>query len=364
MQRVSTMGSLDVRKSVMQYFHLRILILIFIALFGATGCSSLASKSSQVNKGDMKSETSYRVINLGLDFDAFWNLAKDKEFEEQVKVWNDKIEKPHQVFYDGLVWQKMSNPKWEERKIRRLKEFFPKYQSLYPSMQSEFRHFDGTLEKQIKRFTQFFPDAHFNLPIYAVPSTTFNGKGGEGGDSGDPEGKTVLAFGIDMIVDRHDNPDVLYSHELFHIYHVSAIGMNEEVFVNEGRLTLPLWLEGLATYISQQINPEAPVADVLMDKDLSNVTKKQIRILAKKFISEASEKAFDPKKPEIYKKWFAIDPQFKLGRGFPQRCGYLLGLKVSEYLAKKNSLETMVHWKVAEAHQQVLLTLKEIASEH
>jgi hypothetical protein len=335
--------------------------LSWIALGLLFGCSDLPTKSSQSPVADEQLKTTYTIVNLGSAFERFWSLAKTKSFEEQLKIWNEVVEGPYRQFYDGMVWQKKENPKWEERKIRRLKEFFPKYQSLYGGMKAEFDQFDRTLKKQIDRFAQFFPDSHFNLPIYAAPTTTFNGKGGEGGDSGDPLGKTVLAFGIDMIIDRKDNPDVLYSHELFHIYHTAAASVSDKVFSNEGKLTLPLWLEGLATYVSQQMNSQASLADILMDKDLPNLTKKQIQFLAKKFVSESGQKAFDPAKPEFYKKWFAIDPQYSLGPALPQRCGYLLGLKVSERLAKKNKLQDMVHWNVAEAHRQVVKTLNEIA---
>jgi hypothetical protein len=319
-------------------------------------CTSVAPTPSSSKTSD------YKIVNLGPAFEKFWSLAENKRFTEQLEIWNRIVERPYQSFYDGMVWQRNDNPKWEERKMRRLKVFFPKYKSLHDKMKSQFDLFDEILKNQIDRFVQVFPDAHFDLPIYAAPTTTFNGKGGEGGDSGDPLSKTVLAFGIDMIVDRNDNPDVLYAHELFHIYHTAAAGVNEKVFLNEGKLTLPLWLEGLATYVSQQMNPQAPLTDVLMDKDLPLVTERQIRSLAKNFLVESGEKAFDPAKPEIYKKWFAIDPQFNLGPKLPQRCGYLLGLKVSERLAKKHKLQDMVHWNVAKAHQQVLNALHEIAT--
>lgn len=325
--------------------------LLFPFLFSA--CST----GSKVSEG--KSST-YEVINLGPDFEHFWEQAKDKKIEEQIAIWDQTIEKPHQAFYDGMVWQKNENPKWEERKLRRLKEFLPKYNLLYPDMMAQFNQFDATLRKQIKKFSEFFSDARFALPIYAAPTATFNGKGGEGGESGDPLGRTVLAFGIDMIVDRKDNPDVLYAHELFHIYHVDAIGVNEHVFLSEGHLTLPLWLEGLATYVSQQMNPNASMSDILMDKELPKLSDQQIQLLAQMFLKQANEKAFDSKKPEIYKRWFAIDPQYNLGSQFPPRCGYLLGLKVAQHLAKSHSLNEMVHWKVKEAHENALTVLNEI----
>lgn len=309
-----------------------------------------------------KQADSYQVINLGPQFKHFWETAANKPFDEQLRVWNEIVETPYQVFYDAMVWQKKDNSKWEERKVRRLKEMFRKYPALYSRMTESFRSFEKTLSLQIGKFQNFFSDAKFSLPIYAAPTTTFNGKGGEGGDSGDALGKTVLAFGIDMMVEYDNDPDVLYSHELFHIYHTEAIGLNEHVFLEQGRLTLPLWLEGLATYVSLQMNPTAGMSAVLMDKDLPNVNDNEVRELAGKFLGEADEKAFDTKKPEIYKKWFAIDPQYNVGKNLPHRCGYLLGLRVVQELAGNHSLQEMVHWKVADVHKNVVEALRKIAA--
>jgi len=335
------------------------LFIIAPAISVLVACSS--TTKSVENRMD-KRASQYEIVNLGSDFDKFWKAAQGKTFDEQLSIWNEKVERPHQAFYDGMVWQKTQNPKWEERKNRRLKEFFPKYRDLYPLMTAQFQQFNSILERQIAKFTQFFPDANFRLPIYAAPTATFNGKGGEGGDSGDPLGKTVLAFGIDMIVDRKDDPDVLYAHELFHIYHTDAIGVNESVFLNEGHLTLPLLLEGLATYISWKMNPSASLSAVLMDQDLPKLTDGEIGSLAKMFLAEANEKAFDPKKPEIYKKWFAIDPQYTLGQKLPHRCGYLLGLRVAWLLGKDHPLSEMVHWKLPDIHSKVLEAIRQISS--
>ena len=110
------------------------------------------------------------------------------------------------------------------------------------------------------------------------------------------------------------------------------------------------------------MNPEASLSDVLMDKDLTKVSAADLRWLAQKFLKEAHEKSFDPQKPQFYKKWFAIDPQYKLRRDLPQRCGYLLGWRVVQYLAKWHSLQEMIHWKVPQIHKNVQNALKDLSS--
>lgn len=335
---------------------------VILSMMFLSSCANLnRSQRPNVNSEKLQSQGLPKIVNLGPEFKTFWERAKSQNFEAQMKIWDEVIEKPHQAFYDGLVWEKDSNREWQERKLRRLKEFFPKYQTLYPEIAKQFDSFERTLTDQVKRFQKFFDDAHFEAAIFAAPTTTFNGKGGEGDDSTDPLGKTFLAFGIDMIVDRKDNPDVLYAHELFHIYHTEKVRIDEKVFLGEGHITLPLWLEGLATYASARMNPQASTTDVLMDSKLAKLDEKAVRELAKKFLLVANEKAFDPHKPEIYKAWFTTDPQVTLGEGFPMRCGYLLGLKVAHHLSKKHELSEMVQWTVPQSHQIVLTALTELA---
>jgi len=299
--------------------------------------------------------TTYQVVSLEKEYRRFWSEASGKSFAVQVMAWDKIIEKPHQAFYDSFVWNKKSNPKWEERKQRRLMEMFGKYPNLNPSIETYFKNFPTTLELQVAKFKTQFKDANFKLPIYAVPSTTFNGKGGESG------GQTVLAFGIDMIADRHDDTDVLYSHELFHIYHTDTIGINEKVFTEQGKLTLPLWLEGLATYVSGSFNPSATEAIILMADDLAKLNHKDLQWLASAFLKEAEGKALDLKNPGIYTKWFGFGGE-KLRKDLPDRCGYLLGLNVVRHLTKTNGMNEMVHWKVPEVHRYVLKALKELTA--
>ena len=38
------------------------------------------------------------------------------------------------------------------------------------------------------------------------------------------------------------------------------------------KLTLPLWLEGFATYVSGEFNPSASEGTILLDKDLAKIS--------------------------------------------------------------------------------------------
>lgn len=121
-----------------------------------------------------------------------------------------------------------------------------------------------------------------------------------------------------------DDPDVLYSHELFHIYHQNRLNIDDKTYDEKGKLTLPLWMEGLAVYVSKEMNPSKGDEVIFMSKDLPKVSQRDIKWMAKEFLKNADAKSYDEKHPEIYQNWFNYGKQVR--KDIPTRAGYLLGI--------------------------------------
>lgn len=292
------------------------------------------------------------IVNLGPEFELFWSKAKDKTFDEQLKIWNEVIEVPNQEYFDGLINSSEYDKEWNDRKTKRLSEAFKKYQTDFETINNLFKTFNSTLAHQIENYKKFFPDADFDIPIIAMPGATFNGKGGS-----TKKHELVLAFGMDMIHFLDGNPDVLYSHELFHIYHLKKAHITTTYFMESGKMTLPLFLEGLATYASYKMNPTATLDDILMDKELSKLTSEDEKYLAKEFLVIADDKAYNEAHPENHRKWFGYKRE-KLRADLPDRTGYYLGLKIVEKLEKRYSLLEMSSWHPSVAHERISEELK------
>jgi hypothetical protein len=80
----------------------------------------------------------------------------------------------------------------------------------------------------------------------------------------------ILLLGVDGIAGFHGANfpvRVLLSHELFHLYHFQVNPVPKPV--NELPLYRQVWQEGLATYVSEQLNPNAPLEDMLLDPRLA-----------------------------------------------------------------------------------------------
>ncbi|MBP5296445.1 MAG: hypothetical protein J6Y94_03850 [Bacteriovoracaceae bacterium] len=308
--------------------------------------------AGQIQKVDNQN---YTIINLGSAFNQFWQEAKYQPFEEQVKIWDRIIEAPHQNFYDTMVWEKNIRQDWPALKLRRLKFIFAQYPELYTPMLHEFSAFPAKMNASIAKFIKFFPDARFTTTIYAAPAPTFNGQGNEDG--------SILGLGVDMYLFVHDDTDILFAHELFHIYHSTAAKMSKETYKKEAKLTYQLWYEGLATYVSHQMNPDSSIDQILGNTQLAQLPEKELAWAAKEFLKEANEKANDPQRPEIFRKWFTISEEYRLRPEFPARAGYWLGYNVAKLINQKFTLSAMAHWDKDRVHQEVIKALTTLAQE-
>ncbi len=304
----------------------------------------------------------YNLINLGNSFKEFWSKAQTKTFSEKIKLWEKIVEEPFSEVYDRFVWRKSRttdldklNKKqkyleldWEEAKRNCLQPYFENiYPQYFNKIDKTFQDFDATFHEQIKKFKTHFNSLDFNFSTYAMPSPKFDGIFGSLRQSG-----ATLAFGIDSIALSDKKIGVIISHELAHLYHLKGVWCDSKS--NFYNITISLWADGLATYISSLLNPGLNVEYILSDKNLANISRKDIGWLIQKFIQDAENSSRDVKM-----KWFYIGGK-KLRKDLPYRCGYLLGLIVMRELAKSNNLNKILNTKHIYVHERVITTLENL----
>ena len=294
---------------------------------------------------------SVRVVNLGPDFKVFLREIKtENTIESRRRAW-DNFETKHQFLYDNVVFDKQNNPNWNERREKKLKLFFDTLPAIQDKMISIFDGADAIVQTHSEKFNQFFPDMPDGLSVYVLPSLmSFNGFVGH--LTG--EKYTPLFLGIDLIAQRNDNLDLLFSHEFFHVYHFSKKLKAWSNFAS------PLWFEGFATYVSSVLNPRASDSDVLMDSDLgthcNNTTERAkwandyLKVIAVDGDSELAE--------QIYSDWFKMDGAFPV-----KRRGYCLGLHVLRPLGTDHGLKEMALWSEDWFKSKVEQMLTEMAAQ-
>jgi hypothetical protein len=180
-------------------------------------------------------------------------------------------------------------------------------------------------------FTKTFADFHCEADIaFGVSLLHFDGHG-----YNDKTGREHMRFGIDMIALLHQPQDLpaFFAHELFHIYHAQVLGVHPE---DDARTWWAMWEEGLATYVSRQMNlPQTEQQVLWFPTNLAAQMQKPgvIKETAKEMLAD-----FD--NTEHYAYWFQAGHS---APKLPARAGYFMGLRMAEELGRTRSLQELAH---------------------
>jgi hypothetical protein len=201
-------------------------------------------------------------------------------------------------------------------------EALPRYLSPIRTVHEQLRKADGSVEQA---FAELFPDLdRSRLKVYLMLSLfRFDGKVPD-------DNPHVLLLGVDGIARFHGTSfpvRVLLSHELFHLYHFQVNPVPKPV--SELPLYRQVWQEGLATYVSAQLNPNAPLEDILLDPRLAREGPTLIPTFARRILPQL-ETADDSIAAEYL--------SYRRNSESPPRMGYLIGLEIAKSLAKTRSL--------------------------
>jgi hypothetical protein len=171
----------------------------------------------------------------------------------------------------------------------------------------------------------------------------------------------VLAFAVDSLLLEQAQLDIVVPHELFHLYHAQHAGIRNDGVMPDADLTLPLFEEGLATYVSSQLSSGHKDGELLLQDDLGDIPANELPVIARRFLNDAHDKAIDPSHPVVFKRWFnaAATPYQP---DLPNRTGYWLGLQLIRHMRKTYSLAQMVSWSPQQAEKQVMAALRQMSS--
>ena len=293
------------------------------------------------------------VVNAGDDFKIATDGWEQLDQAGRMQRW-DVFEAKYAQIYENRIY-KIQEPGWQSRIMQRRALFFPEVTALRDNMLKMFDEAGQIVAIQEARFKKQFPDMPQDIPVYFLPSLfSFNGSVFDLPQ----HGRSGLLMGVDFIVRRRDNLDVLFAHEFFHAYHedkISKRNANESTTESTTEtMATPLWLEGFATYVSGILNPTASVADLLMDPVLAKDCARPefVRELAKLY-----ESILTTDGETTYSDWFLMS-----GTTQPTRRGYCLGLHVVGRLAKTHDLSEMTSWSESRYSIEALKVLREIQS--
>lgn len=289
-------------------------------------------------------------------FKTFWAAAQGQPFDKQEALWDKYIEAPRQELYDWVVWEKRDYSSWQKEKDYALKVRFAAYARIGAEIPAAAASLDAAIPVQVARFRTLFPDAPAKPAVTVVLAPDFDSKTGVLKD-----GTPMLALAIDTLLLEKADPNILFPHELFHLYDANHAGISNDGVMPGTKLTLPLFEEGLATYVSTQVTPGHSDGEYLLQANLGALPASRLPEVARRFLADADTPTIDPAHHSMaFGRWFeGSDKPYQTD--LPNRSGYWLGLNLIRQMAKTHSLPEMASWGPAKAQQETLATLKQMA---
>ena len=287
--------------------------------------------------------TTFVIHDFTPGFWRFWQAAQNQPVEQQEKLWQQLYVAPHRTVFDDLAGpcKVEYDPVWAQA------HYFPALPGVVPRIRAMVGGMAHQLNEANRRFLKTFPDMHWSGDIYIMASGfCFNGRAQM------IRGRSALLFGVDAAVGLgQKNLIPVMQHELFHRYHYQFFDFKPS---SGYPLWTTLWAEGMATYVSELLNPSAS------DTDLGNVPLGMVQQVDSRRDKLAADflQRFESTSEKDASVWFndirSTDPFV------PPRGGYELGVLVVRDLSKQYSIQTMAHWSQAEAKPRVRAALERI----
>ncbi len=193
-----------------------------------------------------------------------------------------------------------------------------------------------------------FPDFRCDFPIYLMDAL-----GQLDGAGRVVAGRPSLVIGVDMLA--RENPrqlPVFLAHEFFHRYHWRAAGFSDDAGDKQA-LWRVLWAEGLATYVSLKLTPDATLPDaLLLPADLEERARPRLAEISRRLLSGLGQVD-----PATYKLLFTYGNKEAPAAGLPWRSGYYAGYCVAHELGRTRSIDALAHLSGAPLYDLIAATL-------
>lgn len=283
--------------------------LSIFTLVALNACAAPKKSSTNPKPGGEQSSLVLEVDNL---LPAFWewlSTVEGRQPHEQAQAFWTGFAPRYPLIYNDTVL----GPSYreEKRRMEQTERFFQKLPEFLLRMRTIGDGIEATLSTKFEAFRGRFDDVAWRGPAHVVPSLlSFDG------GTRPIEGKTHLLFGADGIAMWHHEDDfcAFFSHEYFHIYHSQFFP--ESTGNERDPLWRSLWAEGLASFVSEALCPEANEAEILMSASLANAAREHFS----KIVGELKEH-LDSKDEERYWRYFGGKAE-----DIPRRSAYYVGL--------------------------------------
>ncbi|MCS0580855.1 hypothetical protein NX784_04575 [Massilia pinisoli] len=301
---------------------MRFLWLAIATVFSASACAA-----------------SPRLHNDAMAFVHFWDANHDHPPAAQVAAFKTIVAPTFPAFYKAERFQSFLTPaQYDERIVTAVRDF-PAIRTTYVQKAQQF---GAQLPGYMASFKATFPDFVAPDDIYVVHSL-----GEMDGGMRAIDGKDYLIFGIDRMVQLRGDGDqsAFFHHELFHHYHLPRVAE-----CGSNSVWSSLWVEGLATYVSKVLNPQANEKELLLTvpDDMAARTRAVLPAALAQL-----EGALDKDDKQTYADLFL----FRGTAPLPRRRAYYLGYLMAQEAGKTHDVRQLANMTCAEVKPLVFATV-------
>lgn len=256
------------------------------------------------------------VYDLIPDLYKFLRIAPEEK-ASRAKIFSQLMIQPHPEIY--------GRPQIFKTDVGTLEQYLGELNTYLPAIEHLHRRFEEQRASIEAKFLDAFPDFDSSRTrVYLMLSLfRFDGKIPH-------DNPRMLLLGLDGLAKFHGADarlPVILSHELFHVYHFQVNPLPRDV--DQVELYRLIWQEGLATYVSQVLNPDASLASVLLDPRLAEEGPKFVPMLAYSLLPQLESK--DDATAASYL-------SYRRGGQIPARMGYLIGYEIARRAAATHQI--------------------------
>ena len=287
-------------------------------------------------------KAAYAFTDLTGDFTRFFDQTAAFSEKDRVAAFKQQVVPLFPEFYGSARFPKMTPERFDAR-IAKALAGFPAMRERYVQKAAGFQ---AMLDPALNRFRQTFPDMQAMPPVYLLHSM-----GEMDGGTRELGGKVLLIFGADAMVGAHDFSDEqpFLDHELFHVYH-------QGYFPECNFVWCGLWLEGMAVYAAQQMNPTASDSQLLLTKP--EPLRAEVDAHLKDAVCDTRALLSSSNNADIE----ALFSFSRLNPNVPPRAGYYIGYLAARQAGKTRSLTELAHLSPAQVRPVLEEALKALAS--
>jgi hypothetical protein len=272
-------------------------------------------------------------------FLTFWRAAKAEDHEARVARYKTEVVPTFPGFWDYVA--ATAGDGGEDAVLRKR---FAEFEAIEAKFEAAAARAPADFQLAVSAMRSRFPDFDPKVEVRFLHSL---GKMDGGGRVF--RGRNYLLFGIDMMVRYHtwgdDRP--FYAHELFHMYQAQKTGLDgrnaklvesthQDKTERSEPLYFSLWQEGLATYVSGWVVPDASMGALMLDVPSGLIMKCEANL---EFLVQDVLTKIDSKQTSDYADYFyasSKDPRR------PGRVGYYLGYLIARSMHRRIPISELV----------------------